>query len=126
MHASRMLKMAVASAAPVLLAVALPLTNPLTNPVWADDQDHNRARQALMDGSVLPLADILAKVQKQYPGQVLEVELEPTKRQAGPEWIYEIKILSADGQLSKLRVNARTAEVLAARSRHLDRLRDRR
>lgn len=105
---------------------AIVVTANLPSPANADGRDHDRARQALLDGSVLPLADILAKVQRQYPGQVLEVELEPGRKRAGNDWIYEIKILSADGRLSKLRVNAQTAEILLARSRQVERMREQR
>ncbi len=38
--------------------------------------DHDRARQALEAGEVLPLRTILDRVEREYPGQVLEVELE--------------------------------------------------
>ncbi|MGD2020700.1 MAG: peptidase M4, partial [Thiohalocapsa sp.] len=40
------------------------------------DHDHDRARAALERGEVLPLAEILASVTAQVPGDVVEVELE--------------------------------------------------
>lgn len=94
-------------------------------PAAAMERDHDRARQALTDGSIMPLSVILAKVQEQYPGQVLEVELESPHRHPRVAWIYEIKILSPNGQLSKLKVDARNGEVLASRSRVIDRMRER-
>ena len=45
--------------------------------------------------------------------QVLELELE---REDG-RWIYEVKLLQADGQLLKLDLDARTAEVLSVKRR---------
>lgn len=42
------------------------------------------------------------------PGQVLDLELEHEQGR----WIYEIKLLQPDGQLLKLEVDARTAQVL--------------
>ena len=36
--------------------------------------DHDRARQALEAGEVLPLRSILERVERDYPGQVLDVE----------------------------------------------------
>jgi uncharacterized membrane protein YkoI len=80
-------------------------------PAWAGDghdHDHDRARQALQAGEVLPLKAILARVERSHPGQVMEVELE---RKEG-RWIYEIKLLRAGGDLSKLRVDARDGTVL--------------
>lgn len=70
--------------------------------------DHDKARKALESGQVLPLQQILQKISKDYPAQVIEVELE--RKSNG--WIYEIKQLSTDGSLSKLEVDAKTGIVL--------------
>ena len=77
------------------------------------DGDHERARAALQAGEVLPLTTVLERLQRSHPGQVLEVELEREKGR----WIYEIKLLQADGHLLKLEVDARSAEVLRLRGR---------
>jgi uncharacterized membrane protein YkoI len=78
------------------------------NALASDKGDHERALQAVQSGQVLPLAKVLALVEKAHPGQVLEVELENHKQQ----WHYEIKLLQPDGRLMKLQVDARTGEVL--------------
>lgn len=78
---------------------------------WADSprvHDHDRARAALQAGEVLPLTEILARVGRTHPGQVLEVELE---RDDGV-WIYELKLLQGDGLLVKLKVDARDGTVV--------------
>lgn len=81
----------------------------LAAPAWADDRDdHERARAAVQAGEVLPLPQVLERLQRTHPGQVLEVELE---RDDG-RWRYEVKLLQADGQLRKLKLDARTAQVL--------------
>ncbi len=78
-------------------------------PAWGGDRgDHERARAAVRTGEILPLATLLERLQRTHPGQVLELELE---REDG-RWIYEIKLLQADGQLLKLALDARTAQVL--------------
>ena len=41
----------------------------------ADRNDHELARQALQQGKVLPLRTVLDKVEQQYPGQVVELDL---------------------------------------------------
>ena len=65
-------------------------------PAWASGKDdHDRARRAVQ------------------AGQVLEVELEQERER----WIYEIKLLTPAGQLTKVKLDARTAEVLRVRSR---------
>jgi two-component system OmpR family response regulator len=66
----------------------------------ADKPDHDRARQAVEAGDVLPLRTILDRLEHEYPGQVMEVELD---REKG-EWVYEIKLLRKGGILMKLKV----------------------
>ena len=77
------------------------------------EDDHDKARKALESGQVLPLQQILQKISKDYPAQVVEVELE--RKSNG--WIYEIKQLSTDGSLSKLEVDAKTGIVLKQKSK---------
>jgi len=79
----------------------------------SDKGDHERALQAVQSGQVLPLAKVLALVEKGHPGHVLEVELEHEKQQ----WQYEIKLLQPDGRLMKLQVDARTGEILKRKTR---------
>ena len=81
-------------------------------PAWADS-DHDRARQAVQSGQVLPLPTVLEQLAREVPGQVLEVELE----RDGGRWIYEIKLLQTSGQLVKLKVDAQTAQVLRRKNR---------
>ena len=75
--------------------------------------DHDRARQALEAGEVLPLRVILERVEAAYPGQIVEVELE---REHG-RWEYEIKLLRSGGSLVKLKVDARDGTVLGVKGR---------
>ena len=70
----------------------------LTLPVYADDfSDHDRARQALEAGEILPLKTVLEKVERNTPGRVLEVELERRNNR----WVYEIKLLLSGGARAK-------------------------
>ncbi len=81
----------------------------LLGPAQADGRaDHERARAALQAGQILPLRSVLERLERSHPGQVLEVELE---KEDGL-WIYEIKLLQADGQLLKLKLDARNAALL--------------
>lgn len=84
------------------------------------DHDHDRARAAVQAGQALPLPTLLERLQRSHPGQVLELELELDKGR----WIYEIKLLQADGQLLKLELDAATAQVLEVKrkDRHKDRV----
>ncbi len=66
------------------------------------DSDHNKVRSALMAGNIQPLSEVLRVVAENQPGRVIEVELEDDHQQ----WLYEIKVLSPEGFLVKLEVNA--------------------
>jgi uncharacterized membrane protein YkoI len=81
---------------------------------WASArEDHERAREAMTSGQVLPLRSVLERLEGEHPGQVLEVELE----QDDGRWIYEVKLLQSGGQLLKVKLDARTAQVLSSRAR---------
>jgi len=83
-------------------------------------ESHDRARKALEAGEVLPLRTILERIERDYPGQVMDVELE-RQREAGAErWVYEIKLLRTGGALVRLRVDARDGSVLSQRDRDRD------
>jgi uncharacterized membrane protein YkoI len=74
----------------------------------ADNRDHDRAREAVAAGEALPLRTILERVEKEHPGQVMEVELE---RKNGV-WIYEIKVLRSGGALVKLKLKAKDGALI--------------
>jgi len=78
-----------------------------------DGSDHDRARQALEAGEVLPLRTILERVEREHPGQVMEVELD---REQG-EWLYEVKVLRVGGALVKLKIDARNGTVLGVKEK---------
>lgn len=92
-----------------LLAVAPLLA---AAPATADD-DHERARRAVQAGQVLPLRTILDNVARDYPGDVIETELE--------DWhghpAYEIKLISPTGQVMKLYYDARDGSVLQVKGK---------
>lgn len=79
----------------------------------ADDADHDRARQAVEAGDVLPLRTILERVERDYHGQVMEVELD---RENG-EWIYDIKVLRKGGALVKLKIHAKDGTILGLKEK---------
>jgi uncharacterized membrane protein YkoI len=100
---------AVFLAAGLILAGLIP-----ANPSLADDRhDHDRARQALEAKEILPLQTILSRIERQHPGQIMEVELE---REHG-RWRYEIKLLRSDGALMKLEIDARDGSLLRSRTK---------
>jgi len=99
----------------VALASLVMLVMPGTGDSHAgDNSDHERARQAVEAGEVLPLRTILERVEREYPGQVMEVELD---REKG-EWVYEVKVLRKGGALMKLKIHARDGAILGLKEKH--------
>ncbi len=74
----------------------------------ADERDHELAREALQQGQVIPLRQVLDKVEREYQGQVLKIEFE---RDDG-RYVYEIRLLQKDGRMAKLKVDAVDGRVL--------------
>ncbi|MDQ5878315.1 MAG: hypothetical protein QG638_1047 [Pseudomonadota bacterium] len=74
--------------------------------------DHDRARQAVEAGEVLPLRIILERVEREYPGQVIDVELDREQENSIERWVYRIKVLRTGGALIKLKVDARDGSII--------------
>jgi len=67
------------------------------------ESEQDQVRDAVLSGKIMPLGEVLQQVEKNFPGKVLEVELE----REGDMWVYEIKLLRDSGALSKLYFDAR-------------------
>ena len=91
----------------------------------ADREDHEQARKALEAGEVLPLKTILERVERDFPGQVMDVELERERVGGRERWVYEIKLLRTGGALVKLKLDARDGSVVGNPSRSRAPARDR-
>ncbi len=76
--------------------------------------DHERALEALREGRILPVETIIAAAQKDFGGDVLDVELEDEDE----GFVYEIKLIAADGRIMKLDYDAATGQLLRVRQRH--------
>lgn len=66
--------------------------------------DHNAAKRFVESGDILPLETILSKARAIQPGKVLEVEFETENGRK----IYEIEILSTEGKVLELKMDAQT------------------
>ncbi|MBK1667792.1 hypothetical protein CKO28_07060 [Rhodovibrio sodomensis] len=83
--------------------------------------DHERAREAVRQGEIRPLQDILERARSAFDGEMLEVEL--AEQRHGPfdgRQVYEVKMLAADGTVMELYYDARTGELLKARGHGLE------
>ena len=70
--------------------------------------DHDRARRALQEGRARPLAEILEQVRDRLGGQVVGIEFEHEHGR----YIYEFDVVTPDGRLREVEVDALTAEIL--------------
>ena len=84
-----------------------------------DKGDQAVIREALQRGEVLPLDRILAIATAKVPGEVIKVELalegkkpKADKTHASKLLIYEIKVLTAEGRVRELEIDARSGTVL--------------
>lgn len=90
-----------------VLSLAVALFVGLSGHAYAGD--HDRAREALERGEILPLREILDRAQAHHPGEIIEVELE---RDDG-RWIYELKLLGEQGLLLEMELDAATGALIA-------------
>ena len=92
----------------IILTCSLSATSAL-----ATSTDQERATQAVQAGEILSLRVILERLEQTQPGQVLDVEFEQKKG----VWIYELKILKTGGRLQKLKIDAKTGEIISNKER---------
>jgi len=111
LQAHSLLRSTLAAVAFAMLAMA-----PLSAQADSDDQD--RARKAMLSGKVRPLTELIAHVESMYEGEIIKVELEEDDDGAwyGSDgdamMLYEIKLLTPQGNLVKLEFDAESLELL--------------
>lgn len=73
-----------------------------------DEDDHDRALQALEGGLARPLSRILDNMGDRLGGEVIGVKFE----RKDERWIYELKVITPAGRLREVHVDALTAEIV--------------
>ncbi|MDO9416430.1 PepSY domain-containing protein [Pararhizobium sp.] len=71
-------------------------------------RDHDDAREAVNEGRILRLKDVLRSVKASQQGTVIDIDL----RRSGRLDIYRVKVRDEDGAIRTLRINARTGKQL--------------
>jgi uncharacterized membrane protein YkoI len=91
------------------------LVNPLLPnvPRAPRDRSPSRARDAVQRGDIRSLEDVAARVQSRYPGRLLDARLD----QNGARWVYRLKMLTREGRVLNIAVDARTAQILGVGGR---------
>jgi uncharacterized membrane protein YkoI len=87
----------------LLLLVLLPIGAACAN----DNDDHERARDAVRRGEILPLEQILA-MHARPDERVLEVEID----RKGRRWEYELELLGDDGRVRELEIDGASGRLL--------------
>ena len=76
------------------------------NPGWGG---RNRAREGVRRGEIVSLDRVMSVVQRRYSGRVLNVRLDSRRL------IYHLRMLTRRGQVLKIKVDARTADIISVR-----------
>jgi hypothetical protein len=74
--------------------------------------DHDRARDGVRSGRLVPLEAILANISRSYPGYHIDVD---GPYEAGGRLVYRIKWLTPDGHVIIIIADAETGQILSTR-----------
>ncbi|WP_075293219.1 PepSY domain-containing protein [Pararhizobium arenae] len=79
--------------------------------VDADDaREQYEARDALKQGKIRPLEEIVAAVREKIAGDIIEIEFEVDDGR----YIYEIEIIQPSGQIVEIEVDALTKDIIGS------------
>lgn len=111
--AGRAATMLIVAATLAVGAVPVEATDSATAPPRSE---HDWARDAVRAGEIRSLAEILKRLEREFHGQVVEIELERDEDRI----VYEIELLTPGGHVVELTYDARTGVLLEADGRDLD------
>jgi uncharacterized membrane protein YkoI len=80
-----------------------------TVPIATARSQQEEAREALRQGLVRPLEDVLAEARKLIRGDIVEIEFE----REDERFIYEIEYVAEDGHLMEIKIDAKTLAVIS-------------
>jgi uncharacterized membrane protein YkoI len=69
---------------------------------------HNEVLQLRETGQIMAMEEIMTRARQEQPGHLIEAELEREDK----GYVYELKILDADGRVHELEMDAATGRVL--------------
>ena len=84
------------------------------NDAFSNEQlaDHEKAIKAVNEGEILPLDEILVKVNQKYAGRVISISLKDNEKGLFG-WVYDIMIIEPGNMVKKIRVDAGTSTILS-------------
>ena len=74
--------------------------------------DHEKAIKAVNEGEILPLDEILVKVNQKYAGRVISISLKDSEKGLFG-WVYDIMIIEPGNMVKQIRVDAGTSTILS-------------
>ena len=94
----------------ILFLVVLWVSNPSVK-CNAQSNDHEKAIQAVKNGEILPLDQILISINEEFEGRVLAINLNDSEKGLYG-WVYDIRMIDSSNKVINLRVDAGTSTVL--------------
>ena len=79
------------------------------------ERDHEKAIKAVNEGEILPLDQILKKIETEYTGRIISINLKDNEKGLFG-WVYDIMIIGVDNNVKQLRVDAGTSTILSVKS----------
>ena len=70
--------------------------------------DADEALELKQSGEIMSLEALIAQVQRDYPGQIIKIELDDRR----DRYIYEIELVNDEGVVIELDIDAATGEVI--------------
>lgn len=74
--------------------------------------DHEKAIRAVNDGEILTLDQILEKINSNFEGRVISINLKDNEKGLFG-WVYDIMIIDVNNKVKQIRVDAGTSTVLS-------------
>ncbi|RDV05623.1 PepSY domain-containing protein [Undibacter mobilis] len=90
-----------------VIAAALLVAAPPAQGRDRDDRQREDIRRAVEAGEIRSLADIIAGVRSQLPGEIAGVEIE----RKHDRWLYEFRVIDARGRLFEVYIDARNGTI---------------
>ena len=74
--------------------------------------DHEKAIKAVNEGEILTLDQILEKINKNFDGRVVSINLKDNEKGLFG-WVYDIMMIDVNNKVKQIRVDAGTSTVLS-------------
>ena len=76
------------------------------------ENDHEKAIKAVNEGEILTLDQILQKINRNFDGRVVSINLKDNEKGLFG-WVYDIMIIDINNKVKQIRVDAGTSTVLS-------------